>query len=61
VLLLLGIYLGFKLSLSGASDRLAGEIAALRVAAPVAPKASPRAATGQVPRQGNRRRARRGR
>ena len=38
VLLLLGIYLGFKLSLSGASDRLAGEIASLRVAAPVAPK-----------------------
>jgi type VI secretion system protein ImpK len=38
VLLLLGIYLGFKLSLSGASDRLAGQIASLRVAAPVAPK-----------------------
>ena len=38
MLLLLGIYLGFKLSLSGASDRLAGEIASLRVAAPVAPK-----------------------
>ena len=46
VLLLLGIYLGFKLSLSGASDRLAGEIASLRVAAPVAPKpaAAPRLA-----------------
>src|SRR5215813_9726266 len=41
VLLLLGIYLGFKLSLSGASDTLAREIAALRVAAPVAPKAAP--------------------
>jgi len=41
VLLLLGIYLGFKLSLNRASDTLAGEIAALRVAAPLAPKAAP--------------------
>jgi len=41
VLLLLGIYLGFKLSLNSASDTLAGEIASLRVAAPVAPKAAP--------------------
>jgi len=36
--LLFGIYLGFKLSLSGPSDNLAGEIATLRVAAPVAPR-----------------------
>ena len=37
ILLLLGIYLGFKLSLNRASDTLAGDIAALRVAAPLAP------------------------
>ncbi len=37
-LFLVGMYLGFKLSLSGASDTLASEIAALRVAAPVAPR-----------------------
>src|SRR5262244_2198353 len=41
ILLLLGIYLGFKLSLNRASDTLAGDIAALRVAAPLAPKAAP--------------------
>src|SRR5215468_11849559 len=41
MLLLLGIYLGFKLSLSGASDTLAREIASLRVAVPVVPKAAP--------------------
>src|SRR5215468_1256969 len=41
VLLLLGIYLGFKLNLNSASDTLAGDIATLRVAAPVAPKAAP--------------------
>jgi len=41
VLLLLGIYLGFKLNLNSASDTLAGDIASLRVAAPVAPKAAP--------------------
>lgn len=37
-LLLVGIYFGFKLSLSSASDTLAAEIAALRVAAPVPPR-----------------------
>jgi len=37
ILLLLGIYLGFKLSLNRASDTLAGDIAALRVAPPLAP------------------------
>jgi type VI secretion system protein ImpK len=41
VLLFFVIYLGFKLSLSGPSDNLAGEIASLRVAAPVAPRAAP--------------------
>src|SRR5712691_8468682 len=40
-LLLFGIYLGLKLSLSSASDRLAVEIASLRVAAPVTPRAAP--------------------
>jgi type VI secretion system protein ImpK len=35
-LLLLGIYMGFRFSLSGASDSLAANIAGLRVAAPVA-------------------------
>jgi len=36
-LLLVGIYVGFRWSLSGASDTLAASIAGLRVAAPVAP------------------------
>ncbi len=40
-LLLVGIYLGFRLSLSGTSDRLAAEIAALRVATYVEPRPAP--------------------
>jgi type VI secretion system protein ImpK len=44
---LIGIYVGFDWSLGSTSDRLAGEIAGLRVAAPVAPRAAaaPRLAT----------------
>jgi type VI secretion system protein ImpK len=38
---LVGLYVGFNWSLSGASDRIATEIAGLRVAAPVPPKAAP--------------------
>ena len=38
---LVGIYVGFDWSLGRASDRLAGEIAALRVAAPVARRPAP--------------------
>ena len=41
VLLLFGTYLGFNLRLSGPSDNLAGEIATLRVAAPVALRPAP--------------------
>jgi type VI secretion system protein ImpK len=46
-LLLVVIYVGFEWSLGRASDRLAADIAALRVAAPVAPRpaAAPRLAT----------------
>jgi len=40
-LLMVGIYVGFKLSLSGASDRLALDVAGLRLAAPVAPRPAP--------------------
>jgi len=40
-LFLVGIYLGFTLRLSSASDRVAAEIAALRVAARLPPKAAP--------------------
>jgi type VI secretion system protein ImpK len=44
---LIGIYVGFHWNLGSASDRLAAEIASLRVAAPVAPRAAaaPRLAT----------------
>ena len=44
---LLGVYVGFDWSLGRASDKLAAEIAGLRVAAPVAPRAAaaPRLAT----------------
>jgi type VI secretion system protein ImpK len=44
---LVGIYVGFDWSLGSSSDRLAAEIAGLRVAAPVAPRAAaaPRLAT----------------
>jgi type VI secretion system protein ImpK len=44
---LVGIYVGFDWSLGSTSDRLAAEIAGLRVAAPVAPRAAaaPRLAT----------------
>jgi type VI secretion system protein ImpK len=44
---LIGIYVGFDWNLGSASDRLAAEIASLRVAAPVAPRAAaaPRLAT----------------
>ena len=38
---LLGVYVGFDWSLGRASDKLAAEIAGLRVAAPVAPRAAP--------------------
>src|SRR5438132_5977245 len=40
-LLLVGVYLGFKLSLNSASDKLAAEIASLRVAAPVTLRPAP--------------------
>jgi type VI secretion system protein ImpK len=40
-LLLVGIYLGFKISLSGASDAVAAQIASLRLPAPVTPKPKP--------------------
>ena len=47
VVALVGIYVGFDWNLGSASDRLAAEIAGLRVAAPVAPRAAaaPRLAT----------------
>jgi type VI secretion system protein ImpK len=47
VVALIGIYVGFDWNLGSASDRLAAEIAGLRVAAPVAPRAAaaPRLAT----------------
>src|SRR5262249_2296518 len=41
VLLLLGIYLGFKLNLNSASDTLAGEVAPPSSAAPASPGDSP--------------------
>jgi type VI secretion system protein ImpK len=40
-LLLVAVYAGFNLSLSRASDRLAADIASLRVAARITPRASP--------------------
>jgi type VI secretion system protein ImpK len=42
-LLLVGIFLAFKISLSGASDAVAAQIASLRLAAPVTPKPKPAA------------------
>jgi len=47
VVALIGIYVAFDWNLGSASDRLAAEIAGLRVAAPVAPRAAatPRLAT----------------
>ena len=60
-LLLVVIYVGFEWRLSRASDTIAADIAALRVAAPVPPPAGGRAAAGDVPGRGDPARARHGR